>query len=569
MSSSGEDAAGHDRPWVRPGRGRYALVRLAGMLRPDVSVYRPEPGRVLVERDRAVVVRDGTVLRVNVHRPPDGVPAPVILFAHPYGKDDLPEFTASGRPKLSFRYRVMRQTGPLVFSSLTTWEGPDPVWWVGQGYAVVNCDLRGAGTSDGVGALLSAQEGEDVHDLIEWAAAQPWSSGAVGMLGVSYLALTQWRAASTRPPSLRAIAPWEGFTNAYRGLARPGGVEENGFLRLWDLGLKKVRQAYSFRRETARRPVIDSWYRSLDPDLSAIEVPALVCGSFSDNNLHSRGSFAGFEGILSPERHLYTHRGGKWAVFYDQDARAVQLRFFERHLKGREVPALPRVRLEVRDRGDHVVEVREEGAWPLERTRWTPAYLTARGLAADPAAAAGSLSFDVRRGGARFGWTVAEDTELTGPMALRLYVEVHGTDDMDLVVGVEKWSGGLFVPFEGSYGYGRDRVATGWQNLALRAPDVDLSRPFEPVPACLVREPVAAGEVVPVDIALGASSTLFRAGEQLRLVVAGRWLSPRNPLTGQFPASYRTRSRGRCTLHWGPERPARLLLPVVPAEPGA
>ncbi|WP_410091175.1 CocE/NonD family hydrolase C-terminal non-catalytic domain-containing protein [Streptomyces sp. adm13(2018)] len=76
------------------------------------------------------------------------------------------------------------------------------------------------------------------------------------------------------------------------------------------------------------------------------------------------------------------------------------------------------------------------------------------------------------------------------------------------------------------------------------------SRPFEPVPACLVREPVPAGEVVPVDLALGPSSTLFRAGEQLRLVVAGRWLSPRNPLTGQFPASYRTRSRGRCTLHW-------------------
>lgn len=63
--------------------------------------------------------------------------------------------------------------------------------------------------------------------------------------GVSYLALTQWRAASTRPPSLRAIVPWEGFTDAYRGLVRPGGVRENGFLRLWDLGFRKVRQTYS------------------------------------------------------------------------------------------------------------------------------------------------------------------------------------------------------------------------------------------------------------------------------------------------------------------------------------
>ncbi|MDT0438217.1 MULTISPECIES: CocE/NonD family hydrolase [Streptomyces] len=567
MSRSREDEAGHDRPWSRPGRVRYAVARLAGMVRPDITVYRPEPGAVRVENDRPVVTRDGTVLRVNVYRPPDGAPAPVILVAHPYGKDDLPRFTASGRARLSFRYRVLRQTGPLVLSSLTTWEGPDPVWWVGHGYAVVNCDVRGAGTSDGVGSLLSAQEGEDVHDLIEWAGAQPWSTGAVGMLGVSYLALTQWRAAATRPPSLRAIVPWEGFTHAYQGLARPGGVAENGFLRLWDLGLRKVRQTYSIRRESARRPVIDAWYRSLAPDLSAIEVPVLVCGSFSDNNLHSRGSFAGFEGVSSAERHLYTHRGGKWAVFYDQEARAAQLRFLERHLKGRDVPRLPRVRLEVRDRADHVVEVRHEESWPLERTRWTPGYLTGSGLAAEPPTEPGSLSFDVRRQAVRFGWTAARDTELTGPMALRLYVGLHGADDIDLVVGVEKWSGGRFVAFEGSYGYGRDRVTTGWQNLALRALDAGLSRPFEPVPACLAREPVREGEVVAVDIALGPSSTLFRAGERLRLVVAGRWLSPRNPLTGQFPASYRTRSRGRCTLHWGPDRPARLLLPVVPPTP--
>ncbi|MFD7083114.1 CocE/NonD family hydrolase C-terminal non-catalytic domain-containing protein [Streptomyces sp. NPDC059918] len=122
------------------------------------------------------------------------------------------------------------------------------------------------------------------------------------------------------------------------------------------------------------------------------------------------------------------------------------------------------------------------------------------------------------------------------------------------------------MPFEGSYGYGLDRVATGWQNLALRALDADLSRSFEPVPACLVHEPVPAGQVVPVDIALGPSSTPFRAGERLRPVVAGRRLSPRNPLTGQFPASYRTRTRGRCNLHWGPDRAARLLLPVIPAR---
>ena len=108
------------------------------------------------------------------------------MSAHPYGKDNLPRRRGRGW-RVSVQYRVLRQTARVRFSSLTGWEAPDPAWWAAQGYAVVNCDLRGAGTSEGSAALFSDQEGEDVHDLIEWAGAQPWSTGAVGMIGVSYL----------------------------------------------------------------------------------------------------------------------------------------------------------------------------------------------------------------------------------------------------------------------------------------------------------------------------------------------------------------------------------------------
>jgi hypothetical protein len=92
----------------------------------------------------------------------------------------------------------------------------------------------------------------------------------------------------------------------------------------------------------------------------------------------------------------------------------------------------------------------------------------------------------------------------------------------------------------------------------------ELSQPWEPVPACIEPQPVPTGEVVAVDVALGPSATLFRAGERLRLVVAGRWLSPRNPLTGQFPSAYAKPERGRVTLHWGPRQDAHLLLPEMP-----
>jgi putative CocE/NonD family hydrolase len=149
-------------------------------------------------------------------------------------------------------------------------------------------------------------------------------------------------------------------------------------------------------------------------------------------------------------------------------------------------------------------------------------------------------------------------------MVARLWVDQDGCDDANLFVGAEKWRDGRFVAFEGSYGYGRDRVTTGWQRVALRALDPELSRPWEPVPACTQPRPVSAGEVVAVDVALGPSATLFRAGEQLRLVVAARRLCSRDPLTGQMPAAYAKSARGRVTLHWGPRYDAHLLIPEVP-----
>ena len=534
----------------------------------------------MVQRDRPVVTRDGTVLRANVHLPTGEGPFPVLVSAHPYGKDSVPRERPQGRGyRIPAQYRMLRQTGPIAISGLTGWEAPDPVRWTRRGYAVVNTDLRGAGTSDGVGALMSDQEGEDVYDIIEWAGSQPWSTGAVGLIGVSYLAISQWKAAALQPPSLHAMVAWEGFTDAYRDLFRPGGIEEVGFAALWSRGVGRARQRYSVGEQNRNRPLRDPWWQALVPALDRITVPALICGSFSDNNLHSRGSFRGYERISSTDKHLYTHRDGKWTSFYSDRAVAVQAAFLDRHLgrvptgsvgPGEDVAPVAAgttsVRLEVRESRTVIADVRNVTTWPLPSTRWTPMYLTAGGLSLEPAAAAGSIAFGARSRGVRFGWTVPEDIELTGPMALRLFVSVHGADDLDLFAGVEKWTGAGYVPFEGSYGFGRDRVATGWLRASLRRLDEQQSRPFDPVPTQDRREPLIAGEIVQADIALGPSATLFRAGEQLRVVVAGRWLWSRNPLTGQFPAAYRRGPRANGRLHWGPARPARLLIPVI--EPG-
>jgi uncharacterized protein len=355
---------------------------------------------------------------------------------------------------VSVQYRMLRQPARVRFSSLTGWEAPDPAWWAGQGYAVVNCDLRGAGTSEGTCAIWSDQEGEDVYDLIEWAAAQPWSTGAIGMLG-----------------------------------------------------------------------------------------------SFSDNNLHSRGSFRGWERIASADRFLYTHRGGKWLTFYSPEVSAAQLAFFDRYLRGRDVRSPPRIRLEVRESRDVIRSVRDEQNWPLDGTEWRSLYLTGDGLAGGPAVEDGQLAFGTRTGGACWEWTVPADTEITGPMALRLWVAAHGTDDVSLFAGVEKWRGRSYVPFEGSYGFGRDRVTTGWLKVSLRALDPGESRPFEPVPACTSREPLAPGQVAEADIALGPSATFFRAGDTLRLVVAaaGCGRSTRSPASSRPPTSRARAGNVPCT----------------------
>ena len=553
-----------DRPWRRSGSLRYAFGRLRGMVGPPVTVT-DAPAEVRIQRDAEVITRDGTILRVNVFRPPHDKPLPVVLCAHPYGKDNLPR--KRGRWwTYSIQYHMLRQPDPVAFSALTGWEAPDPAWWAAQGFAVVNADLRGCGHSDGVGRLLSEQESQDVHDIVQWTAAQPWSDGNVVMLGVSYLAISQYGAASVRPPALRAICPWEGFTDIYRDFAFPGGIREVGFMKIWSAMLRRsTRQSYDLNEMSAEHPLRDDFWRSLVPDLSAIEVPMLVCGSFSDQTLHTRGSMRAFVRSGASPARLYTHRGGKWSTFYSEAARAEQLAFFRSALDGKADPPPRSVRLEVREDRTTVTAVREEAAWPLARTKWTPLYVAGAGLLATEApSTSGSVAFKTRSRAAIFSWALREDTELTGPMATRLWVEAEDTDDLNLFVGVEKWRNGRFVPFEGGFGYGRDRIATGWQRASLRRLDPEQSTPWEPVPACTERQPLRAGEVVAVDVALGPSATQFRAGDQLRLVVAGRQLDPRNPLTGHFPAAYPDSPRGRAILHWGPERDAHLLLPVVP-----
>src|SRR5579875_1226219 len=174
---------------------------------------------MLIERDVPIPLRDGVMLRADVFRPADGPPVPVVLSMGPYAKA-LPFYEGVFRE----RWERLVAEHPDVTEGSTgrhaNWETLDPEQWVPHGYAIVRVDSRGAGRSPGLLDIWSRTEAHDLYETVEWAAARPWSTGRVGLCGISYYAINQWQVAALRPPHLAAILPWEGAADHYRDMTR-------------------------------------------------------------------------------------------------------------------------------------------------------------------------------------------------------------------------------------------------------------------------------------------------------------------------------------------------------------
>src|SRR5690606_27393362 len=170
---------------------------------------------VIFEKDVPIQVRDGTVLRADVYRPDvqGGETFPVLMSLSAYQKA---------------MDRILPHEAPF-----THVERPEPDWWVPRGYVVVFVDTRGTGASPGLADIWSMQEARDYYDAVEWGARQTWSNGKVGLIGVSYYAITQWNVASLQPPSLTTIVPWEGWADLYRDSVFHGGLFNQGFYGRW------------------------------------------------------------------------------------------------------------------------------------------------------------------------------------------------------------------------------------------------------------------------------------------------------------------------------------------------
>lgn len=163
--------------------------------------------------NNAVSMRDGVDLMADVYRPRTQDPVPALLAVSCYPR------------------QIQLSGAPLGFV-----EAGATDFWVERGYAHVIANTRGTGGSGGTFGWLDQTEREDMADLVEWVAAQPWCSGEVGMIGISYFAMAQLAAACEAPEHLRAIFPVATTADPCEAVWH-NGLLSNTFVSSWVAGV--------------------------------------------------------------------------------------------------------------------------------------------------------------------------------------------------------------------------------------------------------------------------------------------------------------------------------------------
>ena len=543
-----------------------------------------------IEKDVEIPLRDGTRLKADVFRPQGGGRFPALINIGAYHKDKVwvPPPDLEEKPN---RYM--------------NWETVNPLWWVPRGYAAVRVDGRGSGKSPGQVDPFSLQEAIDFYDAIEWCAKQRWCSGNVGTIGISYFAMTQWLVANLRPPSLKAMIPWEGAADMYRDFAFHGGIFCLGFAGNWWnnhsahhlLGEPNAHNPDGFAKnwlwEFMRNSLDSDAYYGRQPRWNELTVPFYSAGNWSGMGLHLRGNTEAFMRARSRHKKLRIHAGTHYHPFYAAEARQDQLRFFDYWLKGRDTGIMDEapVKLLIRTGGGKNYRWRAEQEWPLARTQWTRFYLkprARRGGGAEGAlttttprrkeSIAYSAAAMTKAGVASASWTstalagsvprmgasfetepLKEAMEVTGPVVLTLWVS-STTRDMDVFATIRNIDPDGNDVWELGQQQQPVPVARGWLRASHRKLDRRLTLPFRPYHAHDERQWLARNAPVRLDVEIWPTCMVFRKGHRIRLDVQPKDGVGAAPYT-HYSADYNT---GTNTIYTGGSMASHLLLPVIP-----
>ena len=565
-----------------------------------------------IEWDVPIEMDDGNVLRADVFRPKGKGRYPVIMSHGPYAKG------LSFQEGYETAWNIMIDNFPEVAEGTTNkyanWEVVDPEKWVPDGYVVIRVDSRGSGRSPGVVDVRSPRETQDFYNCIEWAGVQPWSTGKVGLNGISYYAINQWHVARLQPPHLAAMCVWEGAGDYYRDSNYHGGILSTFVTNWYDKQVESVQHGLGkngprsvvhgdlvcgpptytraqlkknredLPKELRTRTLDDDWYRGRSADWSKVDVPFLSAGNWGGQGLHPRGNIDGFVNAATQDKWLEMHGREHWTEFYTDYGLDLQKRFFGYFLKGENTgwKKQPKVQLNIRHPGEVFVP-RAEKEWPLKRTKWTKAYLepATGALAAKVPAKKQKSTYAGLGDGVTFLMPASETAmEVTGPLAAKLYVS-SATKDADLFLVVRLFAPDLKeVTFRGALDP-HTPIAQGWLRASHRKLDAKKSRRHKPHHTHDEEQPLKPGQVYELDVEVWPTSIVVPPGYRLGLTVrgtdyvypggsGGKLSNMKNEFTGVGPFIHDGRNArvygGNVTIHCGPKHPSHLLLPVIPAR---
>lgn len=522
-------------------------------LSPGVTV---EDG-IVYERDVAVTMRDGTTVYTDIYRPDGETNLPAIVAYSPYGK------------RQGYLGMPVHGIPEGTNSPMAKFEGPDPAYWCHYGYAVINPDSRGIGNSEGDIHFWGSQEGQDGYDLIEWVAGLDWCNGRVTLSGNSWLGITQWFIAAERPPHLAAFAPWEGFCDFFRDGCCIGGIPEVGFVGMAINGFCGPGRIQDIPAMMKKYPLMNGFWEDKIAKVEEIEIPAYVVASW--NPLHAHGTLEGYRRLPDGKKWLRIHNTQEWPDYYNPDNIEDLRRFYDRYLKGirNGWELTPKVRVSVLDPGGDDLVNCVEKEFPIERTEYQKLYLDAAKCSLSPIAAKEENSIQYRadddKGKAVFTIKFDEDTELTGYMKLRLWVEAHGSDDMDLFVYVSKLDEqgnplpAIVIDFP-------NPGARGLLRVSHRGIDESKSTEYEPYLSHSEEELLKPGEIVPVEIGIWPVGMLWHKGQQLQVAIQGYaeyWMEDVS-IPGGPVFKYDRRNKGNHIIHTGGKYDSYLQVPKIP-----
>ncbi len=537
----------------------------------------------------AIPMRDGISLLADVHRPDAAGRFPALIAASPYPR------------------QIQDLGAPAGFI-----EAGVTKFWVAHGYIHVIANVRGTCGSGGEFGFFDAQERRDMHDLVEWVAAQPWCDGNVGMIGISYFAMTQLEAAVERPPHLKAIFPVAVTADLYEGgmhhglmnasfitpfLSMMGLTSERSdrfwrgpFVRLARRVLNTPRlhrkfatmngeSAVTMMRQllklphnphpwdelwldvAVKHPLRDEWWdeRNLVPLLGGIEVPVYLGCDWENVPLHLPSTFVAWN-ALSGKPFVRMGMLGRFGLTWPWESlHAEALAWFDHWLKGRDTGILdgPPIRYFL----PGADEWRTAEAWPPAPGHRELA-LRADGVLAEDEGPSGSRDFMVLGAGLNrakpspidppslLAWTSAPLDEA---------LDVVGDIELRLVASATAIDTAWLVTLldvapDGS----ASPVTAGWLRASLRDVDEAASRPGAPVLPCRTAVAVPIGEDVEYRIPLVPNARRFQTGHRIRLTITSDDQDPSTPAIMNF----RHASVGTSSLNTV-RSSSRLLLPVL------